>query len=160
MALEIGQKVPDFTVPSADGTNPPTPFTLSKELGKGPIVLAFFPFAFTSVCTTQLCHFRDNLTQYDQLNAKVFGVSVDSPATLQKFAQEQKFNFKLLSDFNKELIQQFGAMHEALGSLKGVAKRSVFVLDKNGTVRYKWVSEDPKQLPDFNAVKKAVEGAR
>lgn len=160
MALEVGQKAPDFTVPSVDGTNPPAPLTLSKELGQGPVVLAFFPFAFTSVCTTEMCHFRDNLAQYNQLNAKVFGISVDSPATLNKFAQEQKFNFKLLSDFNKEIIQKFDAMHENLGGLKGVAKRSVFVLDKNGTVKYRWVSEDPKQLPDFNAVKNAVESAK
>jgi peroxiredoxin len=160
MPLEIGQKVPEFTVPSVDGKNPPVPLTLSKELGQGPVVLAFFPLAFTSVCTTEMCHFRDNLAQYDQLNAKVYGISVDSPATLSKFAQDQKLNFKLLSDFNKELITKFGAKHEDLMGLKGVAKRSVFVLDKTGTLSYKWISEDPKQLPDFESVRKAVESAK
>jgi peroxiredoxin len=160
MALEVGQKAPDFTLTSVDGTNAPAPLTLSKELGQGPVVLAFFPFAFSSVCSAQLCHFRDSLTQYDQLKAKVFGLSVDSHFALTKFIQDQKLNFKLLSDFNKEVIHHYGAMHETLGTMKGVAKRSVFILDKNGMVKYKWISEDPKQLPDFNAVKKAVESAQ
>ncbi len=160
MVLEIGQKAPDFTLTSVDGTNAPAPLTLSKELGHGPVVLVFFPFAFSSVCTTELCHFRDNLTQFNQLNAKVFGLSVDSHFTLTKFIQDQKLNFKLLSDFNKEVIQNYSAIHETLGTMKGVAKRSVFVLDKSGTVKFKWVSDDPKQLPDFVAVKNAVEKAK
>jgi peroxiredoxin len=160
MVLEIGQKAPDFTLASVDGTNAPAPLTLSKELGQGPVVLVFFPFAFSSICTTELCHFRDNLAQFNQLNAKVFGLSIDSHFTLTKFIQDQKLNFKLLSDFNKDVIQSYGAIHETLGTMKGIAKRSVFVLDKNGALKYKWVSDDPKQLPDFAAVKKAVESAK
>lgn len=157
MAIEVGKKAPDFTAPSSDGSKV-EPLTLSQELGEKSIVLAFFPLAFTSVCTEELCEFRDGMVQFNNLDAKVFGISVDSPFTQNAFIKTNGFKFKLVSDFNKEISQKYGVMHETLGSLKGVAKRSVFVLDRGGVVRYRWVSEDPKVKPSqqeiVNALKK------
>lgn len=155
MMLEVGQKAPDFTAPSGDGSKV-EPLTLSKELGEQNIVLAFFPLAFTSVCTDELCQFRDGLAAFNNLKAKVFGISVDSPFAQNAFIKANGFEFKLISDFNREIIQKYGVMHETLGSLKGVAKRSIFVLDKKGVVRYKWVSEDPKVKPSQQEIISAL----
>lgn len=156
MAVDVGQKAPDFTLPGCDG-NKAEPLTLSKELGKENIILAFFPLAFSPVCTNELCQFRDGLSQFNKLNAKVFGISVDSPYANNAFIKAHNLNFKLLSDFNKDVSRLYGVLHEDLGGLKGVSKRSVFVIDKQGTVRYKWVSEDPTKMPDQKEIIKALE---
>ncbi len=156
MAIELGQKAPDFTLPCCDGTKAES-LTLSKELGKENIVLAFFPLAFSPVCTDELCQFRDGLSQFNKLNAKVFGISVDSPFANNAFIKAHNLSFKLLSDFNKDVSRLYGVLHEDLRGLKGVSKRSIFVIDKKGIVRYKWVSEDPTKMPDQDEIMRALE---
>lgn len=156
MAAELNHKAPDFTTKACDGDHIED-FTLSQELGKEHIVLAFFPLAFSPVCTDEMCAFRDSLAQFNSLKARVYGISVDSPFALNAFIKANALKFKLLSDFNKEISRAYGAFHEELMGLKGVAKRSVFVIDKNGLVRYRWVSDDPRQLPDFEAIRRALQ---
>jgi peroxiredoxin len=157
MPAEPNQKAPDFTTKACDGEKIEE-FTLSRELGKENIVLAFFPLAFSPVCTSEMCSLRDSLAQFHSLQARVYGISVDSPFTLNVFIKANDLKFKLLSDFNREISRAYGVLHEELMGLKGVAKRSVFVLDKNGIVRYRWVSDDPRQLPDFGAIRQALQG--
>lgn len=148
MSLTIGQKAPGFvlydTLKNA--------VTLSDYQGKN-VVLLFFPLAFTSVCTAELCNVRDNISLYNNTNALVFGISVDSPYTLAKFKEEQNLNFSLLSDFNKEVSIAYGALYEIFAmDLKGVSKRSAFVIDKEGIIRYAQVLENAGDLPDFSAI--------
>ncbi|MFQ6033700.1 MAG: peroxiredoxin, partial [Candidatus Bipolaricaulia bacterium] len=140
--VELGESAPVFTLPATDGEEI-TEVALERELGKETIVLAFFPLAFSPVCTEELCEFRDSLAAFNTVQAKVFGISVDSPFALKAFAQQNKLNFTLLSDFNREACKAYGVLHEELMGLRGVAKRSVFVIGKDGIVRYKWVSDDP-----------------
>lgn len=158
MPIDVGTKVKDFTLPLADGKEVKT-FKLSENLGRDKLVFAFFPLAFTGVCTQEMCTFRDELGAFGDLKAKVYGVSVDSPFTQNKFIQQEKLNFPLLSDFNREAVSIFGVKREQpLGpGLLGVANRSVFVLDQTGTVRWRWFSENPKDLPPFEEVKAALE---
>jgi peroxiredoxin len=151
-SLTIGSKAPDFTLTNSDKQA----VTLSEHFGK-PIVLLFFPLAFTSVCTAELCSVRDNITFYNQTNATVLGISVDSPFTLAKFKEEQKLNFQLLSDFNKEVSGAYGSLYEnfVLG-LKGVSKRSAFVINTEGTIVYAEVLENAGDQPNFNAIEDAL----
>ncbi len=151
-SLTIGSKAPDFTLTNSDKQA----ITLSEHFGK-PIVLLFFPLAFTSVCTAELCSVRDNITFYNQTNATVLGISVDSPFTLAKFKEEQKLNFQLLSDFNKEVSGAYGSLYEnfVLG-LKGVSKRSAFVINTEGTIVYAEVLENAGDQPNFNAIQDAL----
>lgn len=159
MPAELQQKAPDFVTKACDGAKLED-FTLSRELGKENIVLAFFPLAFTPVCTNELCQFRDSMAQYNSLNARIYGISVDSPFALNAFIKAHGLTFKMLTDFNREISRAYGALHEDLMGLKGVAKRSVFVLDRNGMLRYKWVSDDPRQLPNFGEITKTLEGLK
>ena len=151
-SLTIGSKAPDFTLTNSDKQA----VTLSENFGK-PIVLLFFPLAFTSVCTAELCSVRDNITFYNQTNATVLGISVDSPFTLAKFKEEQKLNFQLLSDFNKEVSGAYGALYEnfVLG-LKGVSKRSAFVINTEGNIVYAEVLENAGDQPNFGAIQDAL----
>jgi peroxiredoxin len=130
---------------------------LSEIRGK-PTVLLFFPGAFTSVCTKELCNFRDSLARFNSLNAQVIGVSVDSPYAQKAFAEANKLNFTLLSDFNRRAVKAFGIEDPNFGggNLPGVAKRSVFVLDRDGVVRYKWVSDNPAVEPNYEEVAAAA----
>ena len=152
MAIQPGQPAPQFTLVSSDKQQ----VSLSGFKGRK-VVLHFFPFAFTGVCTAQLCTMRDNFGYYDGLNAQIIAVSVDSPATLAKFKEENNYNFLLLSDFNKTVSPQYGAFYEEffLG-LKGVAKRAAFVIDEEQKIVYAEVLEEAKDLPDFNAIAEAV----
>jgi peroxiredoxin len=113
-----------------------------------------FPLAFTGVCTAELCNVRDNIALYNTTNAQVFGISVDSLFTLDKFSKEQNLNFQLLSDFNKEAATAFGVLYETFPAFEmlGVSKRAAFVIDKNGVVQYAEVCPTPGDLPDFNAI--------
>jgi peroxiredoxin len=154
MAAETGSIAPDFTLPNQDRE----PVTLSKQRGR-PTVLAFFPAAFSSVCQKELCTFRDALAQLDKLNkvnAQVYGISVDTFFSLKAFADQQHLTFPLLSDFNKQVIRDYGVFNEDMIGLKGIAKRAVFVLDKNGVVRYREVLEDARNEPDYQKVYDAV----
>lgn len=152
MSVKVGEKAPVFTLFSSDKEQ----VALENYKGKN-VVLLFFPMAFTSVCTTELCTMRDDLSYYGGLNAEVLGVSVDSPFTLNRFKEEQKLNFPLLSDFNKEVSRIYGSLYEEfVFGMKGVSKRSAFVIDKDGTVRYAEVLESAGDLPNFVAIKQTL----
>src|SRR2546422_10918075 len=137
-----GEKAPNFTLADTDRK----PRSLS-ELGKpnGATLLAFFPGAFTTVCTREMCTLRDNLQELNKVNAQVVGISVNDPFTNKAFAQNNNLNFPILSDYNREVVKRYNVFHEDFGNLKGytVAKRSVFILDRNEVVVYKWVFDDP-----------------
>lgn len=150
--INKGDKAPAFKLVSSDRQE----VSLDDYRGRH-VVLLFFPMAFTSVCTTELCAMRDNLAEYNQLNTQVVGISVDSPFTLHQYKQDQQLNFPLLSDFNKEASQAYGAWYETfMLGLKGVSKRAAFVVDKHGTVQYAEVLESAGDLPNFDAVKQTV----
>lgn len=119
---------------------------------------AFFPFAFTGVCTKELCYLRDSLAEYEALEAQILAVSVDSPYALARWKEEQQFNFPLLSDFNKTVSKKYDTLYKEFGlGLKGVSKRSAFVIDKEGIVRYAEVLENAGELPNFEAVKQTLQ---
>jgi peroxiredoxin len=147
MAADVGSKAPDFTLPNQDRE----PVTLSAAAGKN-VVLAFFPAAFTSVCTKELCHFRDSLAALNTANATVYGISVDTPFALKEFASQQKLNFPLLSDFNKDAITKFDVVNPDMLGLKGIARRAVFVIDAQGTIRHRQVTASPGDEPDYAQV--------
>lgn len=148
MKIEVGQQAPDFILRDTEKNT----ISLAEQKGNN-VLLLFFPLAFTSVCTTELCNIRDNITMYNKANAKVFGISVDSPQTLAKFKEDQHLNFPLLSDFNKEVSESFGCLYDVFaGWMKGVSKRSAFVIDKNGVVQYAEVLEKAGDLPNFAAI--------
>ena len=131
---------------------------VGASIGKERVVLLFFPFAFSPVCTDEMCQFRDSWSQWEGLDAKVFGISVDSPFVTDRFRQENQVAFPILSDFNKEVCNQYGVIHEELIGLKGVAKRSAFVIGSDGKIAYKWVTDDPRVQVPFDEIKAAVEG--
>ena len=153
MALAIGQKAPNFTLFSSDLKE----VSLSDYAGKK-VVIHFFPMAFTGVCTTQLCTMRDSFGYYEGLGAEVLGISVDSPFTLAKFKEDNSYQFPLLSDFNKEVSQAYGAYYdEFVFNLKGVSKRAAFVVNENQEIIYAEVLESAGDLPDFNAIRTIVQ---
>ena len=152
MALNIGDTAPSFTLFDTDKNQ----VKLEDYHGKNLVVL-FFPAAFTSVCTTELCSMRDNIGDYNSLNAEVVAISIDTPFTLGKFKEEQNLNFPLLSDFNKEVSKAYGAQYdEFVLGMKGVAKRSAFVIDSQGKIKYAEVLEEATKLPDFEALKATI----
>ena len=152
MKIEIGQKAPDFSL-FDDNKNK---VSLSDFEGKN-VLLLFFPQAFTGVCTTELCNVRDNIALYSNTNAQVLGISVDSVFTLAKYKEEQKLNFPLLSDFNKEISTAYGTIYEVFAfEMKGVSKRSAFIIDGSGIVRFEQVLESAGDLPDFEAIQKTL----
>lgn len=154
MPVEIGQPAPDFTLYSSEKKQ----VTLSELKGQN-VLLLFFPLAFTSVCTAELCAVRDNLSWYDEVNAKVFGISVDALHTLARYKEDQRFNFTLLSDFNKDISRTYGSLYETFGyNMKGVSKRSAFVIDKDGIVRYAEVLDNAGEVPDFNKIREVLKG--
>lgn len=152
MPAEVGTKAPDFTLPNQDRE----PITLSQQIRSGPVVLAFFPAAFSGTCTKEMCTFRDSTRELHALPAQVIGVSVDTFFALKAWANAEKLNFPLLSDFNKEVIKQYGVVNENMIGLKGIAKRAVFVVDRQGTVRYREVVDDARNEPDYGKVKQAL----
>jgi glutaredoxin-dependent peroxiredoxin len=147
MSAEVGSKGPDFTLPNQDRE----PVTLSQQQGR-PVVLAFFPAAFSSVCQKELCTFRDALSQLNKARAQVYGISVDTFFALKAFADQQGLTFPLLSDFNKQVIREYGVFNDDMIGLKGIAKRAVFVLDKDGVVRHREVLDDARNEPDYGKV--------
>lgn len=151
MSLSVGDLAPDFTLPTKDASGIKE-ISLADYKGDSNVVLLFFPLAFTSVCMEEMCTIRDSLGSYSALNAKVFGISVDSPFTLEVMAEKESLNFPLLSDFNKDVSAAYGCLFEELKGLKGVAKRSAFVVGIDGLIKYAAVSDDPRQMPDFEAI--------
>ena len=153
MKIEIGQAAPDFTLYDSAKNK----VTLSDIKGQN-VLLLFFPLAFTSTCTAELCSIRDNIVFYNNVNAKVFGISVDSLHTLAKYKADQNLNFTLLSDFNKEVSLLYGSLYENFGyNMKGVSKRSAFVIDKNGMIRYAEVLENASEQPNFRNINLTLE---
>ena len=150
MSIEVGQKLPDFELP--DQTR--TAKSLKAFSGKNTVV-AFFPGAFTGVCTKEMCTFRDSI---QNLPGNVVAISVNDPFTNKAFVDMHKLPFPVLSDYTRETIKKYNVFHENFAGLKGytAAKRSVFVLDGSGIVRYKWVSDDPGKEPDYSAIKEAL----
>ncbi len=158
MALETGQKAPDFTLKTktADGLED---VTLSANFGSKQTVLLFFPLAFTEVCTDEMCSVSGALDDYAALEAAVYGISVDSPFAQEGWAQANNISVTLLSDFNKEAATAYDVLYEDLIGLKGVAKRSAFVINKEGGIVYSWSSDDPHNLPTFDEIKAALGGS-
>jgi peroxiredoxin len=152
MSVEVGAKAPDFTLPNQDRE----PVTLSEQLTKGPVVLAFFPAAFSSVCQQEMCTFRDSIADLNTSSAGVLGVSVDTFFALKAWADAQRLNFPLLSDFNKDVIRQYDVVNPDMIGLKNISKRAVFVIDRSGVVRHREVLEDARNEPDYEKVKQAV----
>jgi len=153
MKINIGQQAPDFTLFDSEKKK----ITLSDQKGQT-VLLLFFPLAFTSTCTAELCSVRDNINFYNNVKAKVFGISVDSLQTLAKYKDEQKLNFTLLSDFNKDVSAAYGSLYEMFSyNMKGVSKRSAFVIDKDGIIRYAEILENAGEQPDFKKIASFLE---
>jgi peroxiredoxin len=154
MKIEIGQPAPDFTLYSSEKKQ----VTLSECKGHN-VLLLFFPLAFTSTCTKELCSVRDNIAWYNNADAMVFGISVDALHTLAKYKEEQHLNFTLLSDFNKDVSRLYDSIYEMFGyNMKGVSKRSAFVIDKNGIVMYAEVLENASEVPNFETIQQILSG--
>jgi glutaredoxin-dependent peroxiredoxin len=147
MSATVGSKAPDFTLMNENRE----PVTLSSQKGH-PVVLAFFPAAFSGVCTKELCTFRDSMAKLNNAKAQVYGISVDTFFTLAAFKKDQNLNFPLLSDFNKDVIQAYGAYNPDMIGLKGIAKRSTFVIDKDGVIRHAEVLDDARNEPNYDKV--------
>ena len=147
--LQPGQSAPDFSLYDSNKTK----VILSEQKGSN-VLLLFFPLAFTSTCTLELCSIRDNLAYFNGLQAKVFGISVDSLYTLAKFKEAQNLNFPLLSDFNKEVSRKYDSLYEKFSfEMEGVSKRSAFLIDKNGVIQYAEILENAGEQPDFVGIK-------
>jgi len=156
MTIHTGQAAPDFTLFDSEKKQ----VTLSEQKGKN-VLLLFFPLAFTSTCTKELCSVRDNISFYNNADAKVFGISVDSLHTLARYKSDQQLNFSLLSDFNKEVSAMYGSIYEQFGyGMRGVSKRSAFVIDKKGVVRYAEILENAGEVPDFKAIADTLSGLK
>jgi len=155
MAVDVGTTAPDFTLTNQERQ----PVSLGQLRGGKPVVLAFFPAAFSSVCEKELCTFRDSIAALNSAQAQVFGISVDTFFTLKAFHDQQRLSFPLLSDFNKEVIRTYGVFNEDMIGLKGIAKRAVFVIDGKGVVRYREVLEDARNEPNYDQVFAAVHSA-
>ena len=153
MTAQISEKAPTFSLPEAPGQM----VDVGEVIGTAPVVLLFFPLAFSPVCTTEFCTFRDSWDEWESIGAKVFGISIDSPFVTAKFKESEHLPFPLLSDFNKEVAAMYGALHEDLMGLKGVAKRAAFVINRDGEITYAWISDDPGVQVNFDDIKAAVE---
>lgn len=152
MSVDIGSTAPDFTLPDQDRT----PVTLSGVLRKGPVVLAFFPAAFSSVCQTEMCTFRDSLATLGAGSAQVLGISTDTFFALKAWSEQQRFGFPLLSDYNKQVIRRYGVVNPDMIGLKEIAKRAVFVIGPDGIVRHREVLDDARNEPDYAKVRAAL----
>lgn len=156
MALSVGSKAPDFTLKSKNASGL-VDVKLSDNLGKKNTVLLFFPLAFTGVCTQEMCDITSGINAYQTLGAEVYGVSVDSPFAQEAWAQKEKIGVSLLSDLNKKTAKDYGVLLDDLIGLGSVSARAAFVIDKQGVVQYSEVTPTVKDLPNFQAVKSALE---
>jgi glutaredoxin-dependent peroxiredoxin len=155
MSITVSKDAPDFSLFDSDKKV----IKLSEFKSKKNVLLLFFPVAFTSVCTKELCSVRDDIAKYNNANAEVLGISVDSVFTLAKFKEEQGYNFPLLSDFNKEVSTAYGCIYNSFTdmNMKGVSKRSAFIIDKAGIVQYAEVLENAGEIPNFEAINTKLE---
>ena len=152
MSIDVGAKAPDFALVNQDRET----VRLSEVLQKGPVILAFLPGAFSGTCTAEMCNFRDSAAELDQINAQVLGVTTDTFFALKAWSDQQRLNFPLLSDYNKEVIRSYGVVNPDMIGLKDISKRAVFVIDKNGVVRHREVLDDARNEPDYGKVKQAL----
>jgi peroxiredoxin len=152
MAAEVGSKAPDFTLVNQDRE----PVKLSEQVGSGNIVLAFFPGAFSGVCTKEMCTLRDSMSQLNGMGAKVYGISTDTFFTLKAWGDQQKLGFPLLSDYNKEAIKAFDVVNPDMVGLKNISKRAVIVVDKSGVIQYREALDDARNEPDYGKLKDAL----
>ncbi len=157
MATKVGDKAPAFTLNDTEKKQR----SLNEFLGKK-TVLAFFPGAFTGVCTKEMCTFRDSISKFNAMNAQVVGISVDSPFANKAFTAQNNLQFPLLSDYNREAVKLYGIELNNFSGLQGytAAKRSIFVLDNAGTVRYAWISDNPGVEPNYDEISKALEAIK
>jgi len=152
MSIQVGQQAPEFSLYNTEKNK----VSLSDLKGKN-VLLLFFPQSFTGVCTKELCSVRDDINRYNQANAVVLGISVDSIFTQIRFREDQNLNFQLLSDFNKEASAAYGALYDSwIFDMKGVSKRSAFIVDKEGKIAYAEVLENPGDLPNFDAINQTL----
>ncbi|MHB8360723.1 MAG: peroxiredoxin [Thermoplasmataceae archaeon] len=154
MELKIGEKAPDFeTIDSNLKTKKLSDYKGNK------VVLAFFPGAFTGVCTKEMCNFRDSMQNFNDMKAKVIGISVDQPFSLAQFSKENNLKFDLLSDHTREISKKYGGIHNDFAGAKNLtaSKRAIFVLDENGIIKYNWVSENPGVEPNYSEINKVLE---
>jgi peroxiredoxin len=156
MAIPVGSKAPDFSLKSKTASGL-VDVKLGDNLGSKNTVLLFFPLAFTSVCTQEMCDITSGLNAYSGLGADVIGVSVDSPFSQEAWAQKEKIGIKLASDLNKKTAQAYGVLLDDLIGLGSVSARAAFVIDRKGVVRYSEQTPTPKELPNFSAIKEALE---
>lgn len=156
MALAIGTDAPKFKLPQKPGDE----VDVGSLIGREKVVLLFFPLAYSSVCTEELCHFRDDWSNWQSLGCKVFAVSIDSPFVVEKFRNDLSVPFPVLSDFNKTVAASYDALHAELLGLKGVTKRAAVVIGSDGKIAYAWEAEIPKTQVDFAALQKAVAATR
>jgi len=150
--MNLGASAPDFSLKATGGRE----ISLSEFRHESNVVLLFFPFAFSPVCTDELCSVRDGYSAYGELDAQVLGISVDSPFVLQSWSDDQGFPFPLVSDFNKEVSASYDVLYEDLGGWMGVSKRAAFVVDREGIVRYAEVCPTPKHQPDFERIRECL----
>ena len=151
MSYQIGDTIQPFTLQNTDGTH----VNITDYKGKNVVVL-FFPLAFSSVCTDELCSIRDNMKIYESLKADVLAISIDSFFSLKAFKSSQNYNFTLLSDFNKEVSDQFGVLSQDFFGMKGVAKRSAFVINEEQKIIYSEILEDAGNIPDFKKIQEVL----
>jgi peroxiredoxin len=149
-SIEIGKEAPDFELPDTDMNT----HKLSDYRGKS-MILAFFPAAESPVCTLEMCKFRDSLADLKESGAEIIGISVDGPFANKVFSKNRQLNFPLLSDYKKETIHKYGIVMKDLGKLNdyNAAKRSIFIVDSNGTTRYKWISDNPLVEPNYDEIR-------
>jgi peroxiredoxin len=152
VSAAVGDTAPDFTLTNQDRT----PVTLSEELKKGPVVLAFFPAAFSGTCTKEMCTFRDSMSQLNGMSANVLGISTDTFFSLKAWAEDERLTFPLLSDYNKTVINEYGVVNPDMIGLKNIAKRATFVIDRSGTIRYREVLDDARNEPDYGKIRQAL----
>lgn len=160
MSIQIGDKAPDFTLVTKTSSGPEV-VKLSDEIGKSNIVLLFFPMAFTSVCSQEMCDISKGIGEYEALDAKVFGISGDNPFAQEIWAQKESITIPLLSDYEHSAAKAYGVAYEqflpeANLIMGGVSKRSAFVIDKEGIIRHLDVKDHPKDLPDFTVIKEVL----
>ena len=152
MPVEIGAKAPDFSLPNQDRQQ----VTLTEQLKNGPVVLAFFPAAFSGVCTKEMCTFRDSMAELNNASGTVLGVSTDTFFALKAWSDQQKLTFPLLSDYNKDVIRKYDVVNPDMVGLRDIAKRAVFVIGRDGTVKHREVLDDARNEPNYAKVNEAL----
>lgn len=153
MALSTGTKAPSFKLKDNEGNDQ----TLESLRGDDKLLILFFPLAFSSVCTEELCNTRDNMKVYNELGVKVAGISVDSFFTLNVFKEQNNLNFPLLSDFNKDVSSSYDSLYDVFFDMKGVSKRAAYLVDEDGIIQYAEVLENAGDQPDFKAIQNLLD---